>query len=221
MALYRVQNTLVRASGLAEDNVVNSFYFESPAPLPDDTDSLAAIVKAFYNSNPATNGVTTALRNILSPECSGGGITKVYLMDDALPRAPKETLEWSWTAPATNGTAMVSEVACCLSFKAAAASGVNAARRRGRVYIGPLSTTAMTVTGNIPRPSVALTNQLIASAIKMRADALAAGFTWVVHSPTTSALARYPVAAVSVDDAFDTQRRRGTKPTGKTTWILA
>jgi hypothetical protein len=40
-----------------------------------------------------------------------------------------------------------------------------------------------------------------------------AGTTWVVYSRI--GLTSLPIAQVSVDDAFDTQRRRGGRPTVK------
>jgi hypothetical protein len=108
------------------------------------------------------------------------------------------------------------ELAICVSFRAALASGVNAARRRGRVYIGPLSDNAREGGGD---PQVASAARI---ALAQDADDLltasnaSADWSWGVYSRTDGILR--PVVAGWVDDAFDVQRRRGLEPTTRSTY---
>jgi hypothetical protein len=46
--------------------------------------------------------------------------------------------------------------------------------------------------------------------------ALGTGYDWCVYSPTSNML--FPISQIWVDDAWDTQRRRGVKATTRTTY---
>lgn len=94
------------------------------------------------------------------------------------------------------------------------------AHRRGRVYIGPFQTNCLATQGpatTVQRPSAFLIQDLLDSANhNLGAGIIVRGGTalrvfsvrdWVGHDVTN----------FTVDDAFDTQRRRGTAPTSKFT----
>jgi hypothetical protein len=109
---------------------------------------------------------------------------------------------------------MPPEVAICLSYQAAKISGVPQARRRGRVFIGPLNTSAMGTDG---RPATAFINALVGAADALKDPAGAPDWdwsTWSSFDPTVSTV----IDNGWVDNEFDTQRRRGRKYTTRTTF---
>jgi len=138
-------------------------------------------------------------------------VWKLYDRADPEPRAPKSMGTFNFTVAPTIGPAPP-EVAMCLSFQGTQISGIPQARRRGRVYIGPLR--ASTIDGN-GRPAVANITQLRNAGEALRvASAAAAAWDWVVWSTVMQEPA--PVVNGWVDDEFDTQRRRGRVPTVRT-----
>lgn len=113
-------------------------------------------------------------------------------------------------------------MACCLSFEATKQSGLNAARRRGRIYIGPLNTTTgIGDANNTQRPSPTFAATLRNAAKAFRSAVNNSGYVWVVHSPTGGPTSRAAVASIWTDDAFDTQRRRGAAPKAKVRETIA
>ncbi|MCA1705407.1 MAG: hypothetical protein LC808_19980, partial [Actinobacteria bacterium] len=84
------------------------------------------------------------------------------------------------------------------------------------VYIGPLGSNAGAITNGDLRPIVGLRNTLVGAATYLR-DANNVEATWSAYSK----LAPLDTGAVIggwIDDAFDTQRRRGLDPTKKDPW---
>jgi hypothetical protein len=101
----------------------------------------------------------------------------------------------------------------CVSFHGEYVSGEPQARRRGRVYV-PWMQASSNVDG---RPESTFVTLLAASFAEFHAAAIAsANVNWVVWSPTDSAA--YPVEAGWIDDAWDTQRRRGVSATYRIPW---
>lgn len=215
-----VQVSLLRDGGLPEDVVVNNWSFEGDDdPLSSDrenwdslTGNLFDRIEAFYQ------GTQTFLSQVLS----GTGIVKMYDASDAQPRIPRFEETFGF---APGSSAVPSEVALVISLQAAAESGANMRRRRGRVYFGPLSAAAATTVGstgpNDVRPS-ASTRQTIAANVGLLATSGSNNFRLAVFSPTTAGLnpmldaAWNDVERIWVDDAFDTQRRRGARATTRT-----
>lgn len=93
-------------------------------------------------------------------------------------------------------------------------------RRRGRLYIGPLQVAAGATGANQSRPVAAFrTNctvgfRLLAQAITAYNPIYSLG----VWSKADADV--YPVVAGWMDDAWDTQRRRGVEPTTRTTFTV-
>lgn len=214
--LLRIQSALKGKSGLPTDQFVNNLYVETLSEWDTSMASdFAGAIRNFFEDVPAGGG-TANIRSRLSPTIDQNGHSvKIYRMEDATPRVPLDEWTWNMTA-APAGTALPSEVAMCLSFSAARTSGVNMARRRGRIFIGPLNTTAQTpdAFGN-PRPTAAFAADLRLAGQAFAVDMNGSIRTGVhvIHSPTTGPAARFPVADYWTDDAFDTQRRRGAERT--------
>lgn len=206
MAITRVIATLPFWTDQPEDVATNTFYFASVAAMGSvDRTATAGRLDAFYN----------AIDLYLSPVVkTTGGTYKFYDMADPEPRTP---LEVKAMTPLAVGTATLpEEVAICLSYAAAPASGQPANRRRGRVFIGPLAQVAMTTGGTtaFSQPAAAA-RTAIANAAAVLADQ-SEDYKWAVYSPTDQ-IARNIVSGW-VDNSFDTQRRRGRRATARTTW---
>jgi hypothetical protein len=215
-----VQVRFARDNGLPEDVVINTFHFESAAGTLVtnlEAQAFAGRVSDFYLNTyaPSTVPVRTYISNVLA---NVGHEIRVYDMGLPKPRAPIYTQALAMT---TGGSALPSEVAICLSYRAPLISGVPPARRRGRIYIGPLGTgtNVLGVTDiSDVRPQPTMQNTLVDSALGALATPGTSG-PWVVASQPDP-LGPYTLSTIThlwVDNAFDTQRRRGAKPTSRVT----
>lgn len=88
-------------------------------------------------------------------------------------------------------------------------------RYTGRIYLGPLSTSASTMTNGVPRLAQTLREALLFRAAALNTQVEAGGWMWGVWSRARGAVAS--ITDVQVDDEFDTQRRRGKKASLRTT----
>lgn len=218
--VLRIQHSWQGVSGTAEDQFVNTFYCTPPvAPGPSQLLGIADAVRDFYTvvHTPSTEPLTYWM----APTIDGlGRQVRIWDLDDPKPRSPIYDEETS-TSFAYGGQALPNEVAVCLSYAAVIESGVPPARRKGRIYLGPLNIRALGAAGgeNQQRPDAAMCYAMVNSAQALR-DAIfdAGGGAWSLYSPTTDlALA---ITRVWVDDAWDTQRRRGIDPQSRQSLTL-
>lgn len=204
MALYRALVTMPAASQNPDDAVTNQWHFD--ANLPDDLDDVQAEIEAFYDR------ISDRLSELLSLT---GLTTEFYQLSDPTPRRPVRT--YTWTLPGTGIGTMPTEVAICLSFQAEAVSGLPQSRRRNRVYLGPISSDQFTGSGRIGASTV---SDIVGSAILLLdASNAATEWTWAIYSPTDGTGA--DVNNGWVDDAWDTQRRRGLAALTRNTWVAS
>ncbi len=214
MPIIRAQVTLPHDNGLPEDASTNTFHFRVPAPVtPVATASIALRLLGFYdNASTAGGGRLSEWMSTLIN--LAGARLRMYNLDDVMPRAPVYDQPMTFIG-STASTTLPSEVALVLTFQGLKVSGLPQARRRGRIYFGPLSDGAADQNTGRPRP-------LLLDALTNRAAALAEGnndpgdIQWVVRS--TVAQSVVDVADGWVDDAFDTQRRRGPAATFRQLW---
>lgn len=204
--IFRVQVVMQAPSGLPEDQFVNNWYFRNDDNPLINPDTLAGYMKsvldAFYDqqNGSATSTVASWLTNFQSV------VYKVYDLVEATPRYPiTDPLDASWTGGAS-GSVLPREVACCLSYQ----SG-NGPRRRGRLYIGPLRNTTVTIQDNHPVPEDDFELALMESAVNVLNTS--ENVTWMQVSPTAGAA--WEVTGGWVDNAFDTQRSRGKSPSSR------
>ncbi len=205
-------------SGLPEDDFVNTFAFRMPLlPADEDFGDVTGAIGAFYvNVAP---GALVSLLSWYSKELSRAWTCKFYRLTDPAPRAVVYSASGTAAVGSTGVDRAPAEVALCASFKAADASGQVPSRRRGRIYLGPFAKDA--INGLTGRPNGTLTSdaKFASQKLKEDIDAIAPGdHTWCVHSRTNLAL--YDITSGWVDDAFDTQRRRGNRPTGRDPWPI-
>lgn len=127
VANIRVQCAIQRDTLLPRDMSINTWHFRHGTETPAACAAQAVtLLNGFYN---AIDGLYSTL--VASPI-----LVKVYNLLDAEPRTPIVESEINIT-PST-GEALPGEVAICMSYRALLVSGLNPARRRGRIFIGPL-----------------------------------------------------------------------------------
>lgn len=195
-------------SGMSEDVYVNNFTFLADDNKVTAADDIAGALQDFYE----TPGPAYPVGAYFHPCVSNDATIKVYKLTDPKPREPL-VRGYTSTATRSNGQGIPEEAAITLSFSAAAP---HTARRRGRVYLGPLNV------GVVEEDAVshasyvrAATRADIAAAAVRLANKPDAG--WLIHS----LMAGGTFAAVEtgwIDDAFDTQRRRGQDARSRFTW---
>lgn len=217
----RIQHTLQGDSGLSKDRFVNTFHGTTLInPVGAEFDAIRDAVVNFYNDpvDPGFEGGMSSFANGV------GRTVKMYDLAEPEPRTPIYT--WEDTAtPWTNSinADLPSEVAVCLSYAGDPASGIPQARRRGRIYIGPLNVAWVQTpnTSDGVRPHPPLVAALLSAAWDLREALLDAGVIWAVYSPTNDTEgdggpgSMTPITSIWCDDAFDTQRRRGNAPSTK------
>lgn len=217
MTVVRAQVTIPRDTALPEDYSVNTWHFQVTGDFAD-TAQLEPV-------HTALNTFYQAIDTYLSPLNHNPCIVKYYDLGHPKPRSPVRSTEMTLTYPTLTTSVYPEEVAMCLSYRGALVSGLPAARRRGRVFLGPVDfATGEPVTGRVHiKPAVLTAVAAAATALRAASNA-AADWSWVVYSPTLAAAggtqeaATSEVAAGWVDNVFDTQRRRGPKATARTTW---
>lgn len=203
MANLRVLCELNMTSGIATDKVVNTWHVTGPTTEQDQIN----LVTAWKNFLLAIDE--------MFPEtvAAGGHNVKIYNLADAEPRAAiRDEPVSGLTIPAVDG--LPSEMAICISYQGNRQSGVDQARRRGRMYIGPLRVSTCD-TGYVADSYVTL----LINAFTDFVDELGTyGFTFVVYSRMDEAFVE--VTNGWIDNAFDVQRRRGVDPTARTTFAV-
>lgn len=202
MAIYRAMTIIEGSSGLPEDVFVNTWHFTTGPGGGSRQDAEASIVghlDDFYGGGTGAN--------VLSNYIAGSGTEEVryriYDLADATPREPS-IYEAGW-GPAGPGDTLPEEVALCISFY----KDRNLPRNRGRLYIGPISETA----NNDGRPSAGIRGALVQAGRRVieASQDPSSSAAWAVYS-TVDGDAK-EVTQGWVDNAWDTQRRRGLAPT--------
>lgn len=222
MAVHLITATFDHISGLSEDRMVNTFHFEGDSTIAIVGNAFD-MVEDFYTTDPTGLGISVSDR--LSSGLAGTWTLRAYNLEDAPPRVPVDERAGTAFTPGTGR--LPSEVSVVLSFQAVPQSGIPQARRRNRIYVGPLSETG--VLGSNGRPSAGIIDVLAGAARDMKqASDASINMNWVVYSPTIAGpeSTGNPPPNVAgafalvnngwVDDAFDTQRRRGLAPTART-----
>lgn len=202
MSIIRAQVELTKDSGLTEDSAVNVWHFTGTVGATDGA-KIAQNLEDFY----------VAIDANLSSELTGNGIVKCYEVV-AGPSGPPFYQETITFIPGSSNP-LPSEVAVCLSYQAAQVVGLDQRNRRGRIFLGPLNVAVATTTAPC-RPVASELTTIATAADALMTDCAADNVPWVVYSPTLGSSA--PVTNGWVDNAFDTQRRRGVAATSRTLW---
>jgi hypothetical protein len=210
----RAQVIFPSTTGLPKDATQNTFHFTG---LPDITNATfwALELQNFYNVTHAPG--PSPLADELSPYINRTGCSMKFY--DALALPPQEPiLTWAWTLAGTGAQlGQPGEVALVLSYQAEPVAGVSARRTRGRIFIGPLNTANMTQGSGDARPGGATINKMKGAGSWLAGRTSPTGDVWCVYSKAQGQA--YDVTRGWVDDAFDTQRRRGKGATTRNTWV--
>lgn len=218
MPTIRVMFVMQGASLLPEDRFVNVFHFHDPVV----GDSTAAIQLCMNELEDALTGSISGgntLSQFISPYVSRAAKLVAYDMLTGEPRVP---ITRNITLSSTSAGGYAEEAAIVLSTHG---SPPITPRRRGRMYFGPLVDSATCVaagtTSSPARPSSAsaahVVQALVAFGGKLMSDSTAAGLPWSIRS-TVPDVNYVPIVGGYVDNALDTQRRRGPSPTGRLTF---
>lgn len=149
------------------------------------------------------------------PNASVGTSMELLAYDLADPEPRTPIGDTTTTITPSSAGAYPSDMAICLSYRASTPSGTVRARRRGRVYIGPLvSSTGTPVAGQGIRVSPTVVNAIL-DAAELLATQSATALLWSIYSPTDGQA--FPIVEASVDNGFDTRRSRDNPATTRTT----
>lgn len=204
---YLLQVELASVSNVAKDSVVNTFALKAldGGALFSD---IATHVQGFYNANSS----------ILSPTLNPAAFAHTFRLYHLIEPEPRPPIYTSKFTRAGSGTAMPAEVAICASFAADAPAGTRPARRRGRVYVGPINQGSGTVVNGYLRPTTVVQNNLATAMKNMAENLIASDWALCVWSRLDAGL--FPVVRGWVNDEYDTQRRRGPEVTSRSPWTL-
>lgn len=205
MTNYYAQTTLLTQDANPENFQSNVFALGQVGSLSlTDAGNWRDYIKTFYDDCYSAG----ALRGI----AQNNHLVKIYEIGQPKPNYPVYELNFN-LASAPAATDLPQEVSLCVSYYASQATTIARARRRGRLYISGW-TESVNVTG---RPNVGGQSGLLDAFTDyvLACD----GFTNLtagVWSRTNGTV--YEIDTAWVDDEWDTQRRRGGKPTSREEW---
>lgn len=232
---------LPHVSGFAEDTFVNNFAVKTaPGWVGDGTD-LGEVTFAIAQFWTHTNGGGFQVGDYISPgvsRVSQACRLKVYDLTGHLDGSPHGSPinEDGFTMPAASiGVIQPEEVALVLTLRADgweealvetsdgpdAGTAVDRPRQRfsGRIYVGPFHANANEAdAASKARPKVELRTVMLDAIEKVQDDLAIGGHTLGVWSRVGQGIV--PITHAQVDNAWDTQRRRGVAPTIRTTRTL-
>lgn len=218
MALLRALIGIRRDTALPEDVSTNTLYFTTPGTsIIAESALINTRILSFFDS--LASGQVQQVSRCMASVNQQGHFLKIYNMADAKPRVPVAEFDHVWTG--IGSTSLPEEVALALSFKGAVQSGLGAARRRGRIFMGPLASSCASIDGGRVRATQSVVDDLLKASTFLFGNPTASGIEWVVHSPTTGPTSSTPVASGWVDRTLDTIRSRGPATTGRSTITYA
>jgi hypothetical protein len=210
MPLLRHQVILPYNSGLPTDVAVTTFHTLSESiDAGADHSIFAEAIHNFYTAGDVGEAVEDVLSAIINGPAAH---VRSYNLADAEPRVPVGDTNIPLTV-ASAPECLPEEVALCLSFQGVPISGINQARRRGRVYLGPWSVNANTSTADVSRPNDGLVATIVGRAGQLALELVTNDVEWGVLSSTITGFTA--ISQIWVDNAWDTQRRRGPDPTAR------
>lgn len=227
MTIIRATAKLKPVSGIVADEVNNVWHFNA-------TDGFEAATEGAVLGNAFQEFYGDILTYLSATILRAGGHEVTYAEvtpgvpgpSDDIVGVPISSSTFSLGAGTVPepGTALPSEVAACMSMRGDY-SGLQEeagltrprSRVRGRVYLGPLNTNAISRDAETYRAYVGNTFRTVATNSYLNSfiptTLLAAGLTHVIYSPTSGTFA--PVTEVWMDDAFDIIRSRGEAATSR------
>jgi len=222
-------------NGLPEDDTINTFCFATtdsaagPAGLASD---MFPLVAAFYSGVSAAIGLSVPRSSV--HEMIAYSLAPVGSVTPVIPLGGPIASSHFNIGAASGSTDLPRECAAVLTLQTPHAGIPEdtpggppgpkgdthpAARRRGRIYIGPLNVAAVGTGVNGVGIAAGVRTAICAAAGTLVTDSNAVlGGTsyWGIWSRKNVAI--YGITGGWMDDGFDTQRRRGIKATNRTTF---
>lgn len=212
-------------TGLGEDIVVNDLYFRVP-----DKDTSNVLVDLRDLIEGAYAHVAGQLSGIIDrTKCT----IRFYDLAQAKPSVPLDELPMALDG-AANNYRLPQEMALCVSFQGDRQSGLNQRRRRGRIYLGPFcNRTPNEMSVDYERPHTSIITAAVNFGTHLLSPGQPTGWAewgvlsrvnaggWMVpgvQGPPDLPAGWTPVTNGWVDNAWDTQRRRGLAPSARTTF---
>lgn len=211
---FKMQVTIPYFSGTAEDVITNDWamQFSTLSPSGSDWIALRGALITFYNTMYGSSGYHMApwLRPALTS-------WKGYDLNDPVPRAPRHSSVSAISGTVDATSTVTPETAICLSFQGDLLSGAPQSRRRGRVFLGGLGSPFVAGSASaFPLIDGTKTGAVTGAAGTLKTSLAALGWTWSVYSRVDDA--SVTVTNGWIDNAADTQRRRGQKATLRATF---
>lgn len=222
--VYQAVVKFRRKSGITADEVENRFHFLVDDPGPDSsfTDLTTAISTFYNNVQPAGDQVGNYFSPCLDTDTdraevrytprTGPNTTNVRYIDT-----------FTLLDPDPAGFTLPTEVAICLSWQGLL-TGVPGdspgshprSSRRNRIYLGPLNHTVIDQDGTTLEPKVASgpQNVFTQAAMELLTNSSLVGGQQVIWSEKLGQ--HFAIDTLWVDNAFDSQRRRGQRATSRT-----
>lgn len=232
---------LQRTSGISADTVNNDWYFldaDNNEVTAGDADDLRTAIVAWFNTihAPGTTDIASSISTTISRAANAHTIN--FYSVESPPTypfqwgSPKQVRSFTLDAALGGSNNIPGEVALVMTYHGdltdipetetnptpPPATIRPASRRRGRIFWGPFNTQVLSqqAPDNEPFPNVLISNAIIGAGTGFQA-ALPVGIDWVVHSE--AAQEAFVVTGGWVDNAFDSQRRRGNSPDARTTFV--
>lgn len=240
MGVAHIVSQLQMFGGMPEDRVQTTFNiaFLNEAAFVADVLEIAVGVTNFWNTVPAggTNFVAHYVSEVVQRTAGGASILGYYTDDfsGATPLgSPLMTASFT-LGNAGAGGQFPEEVAACISYNAdlddVPITEPNPTpppaiirpqqRRRGRMFIGPLASLSGTDGAQSIRPSSTFMTDL-GLAFSEMCEYINANTDGTVSVWSKADGAMYPVVGGYVDNAWDTQRRRGLDATTRVAFTVA
>jgi hypothetical protein len=153
VARYIAEAVFQGASGLAKDRYINTFHFVGGTAGANSAEMMTAAAR-LANFYVAPDSTAVHLTDFMSSTITTAATINVYDYDEPKPRTP---YPFHFTLPALVNAKLPEEICLCLSYYSAR----NVPRQRGRIYFGPLGSTALGASSTLnSRPSDNLINCL-------------------------------------------------------------
>lgn len=224
---FLIRAVMTAASGLPQDQIVNDFAFHWEGLLPSqspDWDNVMGHVGDFYRLGALPSNQVGAF---IGDQVSRAATHELQIYEIVVGPmgSPLATLPWLGPVSPPVNKNLPTEVAGVLSFHADLTGIVEEigatrpkARRRGRIYVGPLTEEAIDGNTAAPTLSTPFRTAMAANAVIMADNAAADDWRWSVWSRADVILR--PVVGGWTDNAPDTQRRRGQESTSRATFSI-
>lgn len=222
MKLMHVQAIFPYFTNLPTDVTVNGFHFivDDSEDKETTADAVRPRLTAFY-----TDVYGNASSRVAWVDWAQAYI-KVFDMAEGTPRIPAER-NLAISAGTQTTSTVPTEVACVATFRAAPESGVRFQSLYNRIYLGNLSTSALTAgtADQFPRFQPTFCSGIVAAMNTLRtANSGAEGhFQWIQYGRASSSsplMVARPIVGGWVDNGPDTQRRRSVLASLRTNWTF-